>query len=65
LRAFFTGGQLVADDFVAQVDALVANEHRRAGDQLLDLVLALAAERAVEGLFAGGAFFLGHVGGAL
>jgi hypothetical protein len=38
------GRRLVADDVVAQLDALVADEHRRAGDQLLDLVLALAAE---------------------
>jgi hypothetical protein len=46
-------GGLVTDDVVAQVDALVADEHRRAGDQLLHLVLALAAERAVEKLLAG------------
>ena len=51
---------LVADDVVAELDALVADEHRRAGDQLLDLVLALAAERAVENLLARGTFFLGH-----
>ncbi|MNT20473.1 hypothetical protein D3C72_1557830 [compost metagenome] len=44
---------LVANDLIAQVDAFVANEHRRAGNQLLDLMLALAAEGAVQKLFAG------------
>src|SRR5262249_22740763 len=39
---------LLADDVHAQFDALVANEHGRAGDELAHLVLALAAERAVE-----------------
>ena len=41
---------LLADDVHAELDALVANEHRRARDELADLVLALAAERAVEGV---------------
>ena len=45
-------GALLADDVVAELDALVADEHRRARDQLADLVLALAAERAVEELVA-------------
>src|SRR5437899_1604726 len=39
---------LLADDVHAQFDALVANEHGRAGNELAHLVLALAAERAVE-----------------
>src|SRR5205807_4846728 len=39
---------LLADDVHAQLDALVADEHRRAGDELAHLVLALAAERAIE-----------------
>ena len=39
---------LLADDVHAQFDAFVADEHGRPGDQLADLVLALAAERAVE-----------------
>ena len=39
---------LVVDDFVAQVDALVADVHRRAGDELLDLLLRLRAERALD-----------------
>jgi hypothetical protein len=53
---------LVADDVVAQLDALVADEHRRAGDELLHLVLALAAEAAVQHFLAGGAF-LSAMGG--
>jgi hypothetical protein len=60
LHGPLAGGQLVPDDFVAELDALVADKNRRTGDQLLDLVLALSAKRAVEGLFAGCAFFLGH-----
>ena len=39
---------LLADDVHAQFDALVADENGRAGDELAHLVLALAAERAVE-----------------
>src|SRR6202043_1916008 len=39
---------LLADDIHAQLDALVANEHSRPGDELAHLVLALTAERAVE-----------------
>ncbi len=42
--------ELLADDVVAELDALVADEHRRPGDELADLVLALAAERAVQQL---------------
>src|SRR6266700_538459 len=41
---------LLADDVHAQLDALVADEHRRAGDELAHFVLALAAERAIERL---------------
>src|SRR5712691_9264205 len=39
---------LLADDVHAQLDALLADEHGRAGNELADLVLALAAERAIE-----------------
>jgi hypothetical protein len=39
---------LLADDLHAQFDAFVADEDRRPGDQLPDLVLALAAERTIE-----------------
>jgi hypothetical protein len=38
------------DDVVAELDAFVADEHRRARNQLAHLVLALAAKRAVEQL---------------
>src|SRR6266404_682752 len=52
------GGPLLADDVVAELDALVADEHRRTGDKLPHLVLALAAEGAVKKLVAGR--FIGH-----
>src|SRR5262249_412857 len=39
---------LLADDVHAQFDALIADEHGRTGNELAHLVLALAAERAVE-----------------
>src|SRR5262249_39572931 len=39
---------LLADDVHAQLDALVADKYGRTGDELAHLVLALAAERAVE-----------------
>src|SRR6185295_6495551 len=55
--AALVGGGFLANDVVAQFDALVADEHRRARNQLADLVLALAAERAVKQLLAGGGFF--------
>src|SRR5262249_24890549 len=41
-------GLLLADDVHAQLDALVADKHGRAGNELAHFVLALAAERAVE-----------------
>ena len=47
-RLHHRGLVLLADDVHAQLDAFVADEHRRTGDQLAHLVLALAAERAVE-----------------
>ena len=43
---------LLADDVHAQLDAFVADEDGRAGDQLADLVLALAAEGAIERVLA-------------
>ena len=41
---------VVRDDVVADLDALVADEDRRAGDQLADVVLVLVAEGAPEDL---------------
>ena len=41
---------LLADDVHAQLDAFIADEHGRAGDELAHLVLRLAAERAVQGV---------------
>src|SRR6266481_1174731 len=39
---------LLTDDIHAQFDAFVADKHGRTGDELAHLVLALAAERAME-----------------
>src|SRR6202023_912267 len=39
---------LLADDVHAQLDAFVADEDGRPGNELAHLVLALAAERAIE-----------------
>ena len=52
---------LLADDVHAQFDALVANEHGRAGDELAHLVLALAAECAMERFLAFAAADLVHL----
>src|SRR5690625_2516741 len=41
-------GTRLIDDFVVQLGALVADVDARSGDQLLDLLLTLAAERAFE-----------------
>jgi hypothetical protein len=41
-------GQLLVDDLVAEVDALVADVDTGPSDQLLDLALRLAAEAAEE-----------------
>ena len=56
LRRF---GELLLDDLVAEVDALVADVDAGAGDQLADLLLRLSAERALEQL--PGVPELGHV----
>jgi hypothetical protein len=45
-------GQLLVDDLVAEIDALVADVDARPRDQLLDLPLGLPAETAEE-LFVG------------
>src|SRR6516165_5809544 len=48
-RDFANGGFiLLADNVHAQFDAFVADKYGRAGDELAHLVLALAAERAME-----------------
>jgi hypothetical protein len=47
-------GQLLVDDLIAEIDALVADVDARARDQLLDLALGLAAEAAEELLVAVG-----------
>ena len=41
-------GELLVDDLVAEIDALVADVDARAGDELLDLSLRLAAEAAEQ-----------------
>jgi hypothetical protein len=41
-------GQLLVDDLVAEVDALIADVDPGARDQLFDLALRLAAEAAEE-----------------
>src|SRR5690606_16844133 len=51
---------LFADNVVAQLDAFIADEHRRARDELAHLVLRLAAETAVEGALAIGSAEFGH-----
>src|SRR5262245_13632118 len=51
---------LLADDVHAQFDAFVADKYGRAGDELAHLVLALAAERAVERILGFAAADLGH-----
>src|SRR5690606_11215266 len=44
--------ELLADDVVAQFNALIADEHAGARDQLAHLMLALSTERTVEDLAA-------------
>src|SRR6185312_6770861 len=41
---------VVRDDVVADLDAFIADEYRRAGNQLADVVLVLIAEQAAENL---------------
>jgi len=52
---------LLANDIHAQLDTFIANENSRAGDQLANLVLALAAKGAVERILGIAAAGLGHV----
>src|SRR5271163_871880 len=55
-----SGFVLLTDDVHAELDAFIADEHGRAGDQLSDLVLALAAERAVKRVLRIATASLGH-----
>ena len=57
--AALVGAGFFADDIVAQLDAFVADEHRGPGDKLPHLMLALAAEGAVQELFTG--ILFGHL----
>ena len=41
-------GEFLFDDLVAEIDALVADVHAGARNELLDLLLALPAERALQ-----------------
>jgi hypothetical protein len=50
-RVLATFVNFFTNDVIAQIDALVTDKNRGAGDQLPDLVLALAAKRAIEQLF--------------
>ena len=47
----------LADDVIAQLDALVTDEHRGPGDEFTHLMLALAAEGAIQEFFAVARFF--------
>lgn len=44
------GFVFLADDVHAQLDAFIADEDGRSGDKLPDFVLALAAERTIQGV---------------
>ena len=50
---------VVGDDVVTDLDALIADEDRRACDQLADVVLILVAERAAEDFAVTGFFYHG------
>jgi hypothetical protein len=55
---------LLADNVHAKFDALLADKHGRAGDELAHLVLALAAERAVERILGIASADLAHLSNA-
>src|SRR6202035_4783294 len=54
------GFVLLADDIHAKFDAFIADENRRAGNELAHLMLAFAAKRAIERVFRVAAADLGH-----
>src|SRR6516164_4475678 len=55
-----SGLGLLANDILAQLNAFIADEHRRPRDELTHLVLALTAERAIERILGIAACDLGH-----
>src|SRR5262249_32095881 len=60
-RLHQAGFILLPDDVHAQLDALGADKYGRAGDELEHLVLALAAERAMERFLGFAAADLAHL----
>ena len=53
--------ELFADDVVAQLDTLIADKNRRAGDQFPDFMLALAAKGTIQQFtFVFAACFVAH-----
>src|SRR5262245_51985568 len=61
LRFHQRGLLLLANDVHAKLNAFVADEHSRAGNELANLVLALAAERAIELVLGLSAVGLAHL----
>src|SRR5690625_4121821 len=59
-RLHQAGLVLLADNIHAELDAFVTDENRRPGDEFAHLMLALAAERAVEGVLGLAAARLTH-----
>src|SRR5215470_1920588 len=53
---------ILVDDVLAQLDALVADEDRRSGNELAHLVLVLAAERAAKRVLRAAADFAHRLG---
>jgi hypothetical protein len=52
---------LFSADIRAKLNAFIADEHRRPGDELADVVLALPAERAIESVLWIAAYDLAHL----
>jgi hypothetical protein len=54
--------QLFTNYVITQIDTLIANEHRRPGNQLTDFMLALSAERTIQqfSVFAFSGSIVGH-----
>ena len=52
VTGFHKAGLVLLTDYIhAKLDALIADEHGRTCDELAHLMLAFAAERAVQGIF--------------